>query len=88
MRTDSAALKTCMGDVAEVRLVSTALQAALDDGKKRELQGVIQSYFKDWLMTSGNMRQVYDLARMEREEAANATGASSDFNSMILQQSL
>ncbi len=34
------------------------LQAALDDGKKRELQGVIQSYFKDWLMTSGNMRQV------------------------------
>lgn len=33
-------------------------QAALDDGKKRDLQGVIQSYFKEWLMTSGNMRQV------------------------------
>ena len=31
---------------------------------------MIQSYFKDWLMTSGNMRQVYDLARMERDEAS------------------
>ena len=39
----------------------------LDDSKKRELQSVIQSHFKEWLLSSGNMRQVYDLARMERE---------------------
>ena len=45
-------------------------QAVLDDGRKRELQTVIQAHFKDWLHTSGNLRQVYDLARMEREDAA------------------
>lgn len=43
-------------------------QAVLDEAKKKELQSVIQSYFKEWLVQSGNMRQVYDLARMEREE--------------------
>ncbi len=51
-------------------------QAALDDGRKRELQAVIQSYFKDWLMGSGHMREVYDLARMEREDASAATAAA------------
>ena len=40
----------------------------LDDGRKRELQSVIQAYFKEWLTSTGTMRQVYDLARMEREE--------------------
>ena len=50
-------------------------QAALDDGRKRELQAVIQSYFKDWLMGSGHMREVYDLARMEREDAAGASSS-------------
>ena len=49
------------------------MQASLDDAKKRELQGVIQSYFKDWLMASGNMRQVYDPARMERDEASSSS---------------
>ena len=28
----------------------------------------IQAHFKDWLQQTGGMRQVYDLARMEREE--------------------
>eukprot|EP00884_Botryococcus_braunii_P002985 jgi/Botrbrau1/12688/Bobra.67_1s0052.1 len=32
-------------------------KAVLDDGKKKELQSVIQSYFKEWLVQSGNMRQ-------------------------------
>lgn len=40
----------------------------LDEAKKRELQTVIQAYFKEWLNSTGLMRQVYDLARMEREE--------------------
>ncbi|CAL8467086.1 g6622 [Coccomyxa elongata] len=57
--------------------------AALDDGKKRELQAVIQSYFKDWLMTSGNMRQVYDLARMEREEASTGTPAAQEHSNSM-----
>ena len=56
-------------------------QAALDDGRKRELQAVIQSYFKDWLMGSGHMREVYDLARMEREDAAGTSSSSSRANS-------
>lgn len=34
------------------------LQAVLDDTRKRELQSVIQSHFKEWLLSSGNMRQV------------------------------
>lgn len=54
------------------------MQASLDDAKKRELQGVIQSYFKDWLMASGNMRQVYDLARMERDEASGSSDAAAN----------
>ncbi|KAK9839640.1 hypothetical protein WJX81_002320 [Elliptochloris bilobata] len=41
--------------VAELRNAVKA--AALDDGRKRELQAVIQSYFKDWLMGSGHMRE-------------------------------
>ena len=57
------------------------MQAALDDGRKRELQAVIQSYFKDWLMGSGHMREVYDLARMEREDAAGSSSSSSRANS-------
>jgi hypothetical protein len=54
-----------------------AAQAALDDGRKRELQNVIQVYFKDWLMGSGHMREVYDLARMEREDAAAGSSSGS-----------
>lgn len=64
-------------------LVWGLLQAALDDAKKRELQAVIQSYFKDWLMTSGNMRQVYDLARMEREEASSSAPNALDSNNSL-----
>ena len=45
-------------------------QAVLDDNRKRELQTVIQAHFKEWLHSSGNLRQVYDLARMEREDVA------------------
>ena len=44
--------------------------AGLDNATKRDLQTVIQAHFKEWLVASGNMRQVYDLARMERGEGA------------------
>ncbi|CAL5225377.1 g8182 [Coccomyxa viridis] len=67
--------------VAAVSDLRNAVKAAsLDDAKKRELQGVIQSYFKDWLMASGNMRQVYDLARMERDEASSSPDAGANNN--------
>ena len=42
--------------------------AGLDESDKRELQATIQAYFKEWLLSSGSMRQVYDLARIERGE--------------------
>lgn len=51
-----------------VELRTAVKSAVLDEPKKRELQNVIQAYFKEWLLSSGNMRQVYDLARMERED--------------------
>ena len=41
-------------------------------GRRRELQAAIQAHFKDWLLTSGNMRQVYDLARIENGGVAGA----------------
>ncbi|DBB07821.1 TPA: hypothetical protein ACH3X3_009230 [Trebouxia sp. C0006] len=49
--------------------------AVLDDGRKRELQNVIQSHFKEWVVNSGNMRQVYDLARMERGDGVSTPHA-------------
>ena len=51
------------------------MQAVLDDGRKRELQNVIQSHFKEWVVNSGNMRQVYDLARMERGDGSSTPHA-------------
>lgn len=59
--------------------VPVALQAVLDDGRKKELQSVIQAHFKDWLVSSGNMRQVYDLARMERGDATPSAHSQPPF---------
>jgi TBCC domain-containing protein 1 len=44
--------------------------ARLDEHTKRELQATIQAHFKEWLLASGSMRQVYELARIERGESA------------------
>mmetsp|Transcript_707 Transcript_707/g.2084 ORF Transcript_707/g.2084 Transcript_707/m.2084 type:complete len:651 (+) Transcript_707:360-2312(+) len=56
--------------VASVADLRNAVKTAqLDDDRKRELQAVIQAHFKEWLLSSGNMRQVYDLARMERNDS-------------------
>ena len=44
--------------------------ARLDEHTKRELQATIQAHFKEWLLASGAMRQVYELARIERGESA------------------
>ena len=42
------------------------MQANLDEAKKRELMAAIQAHFKDWLTSSGSMRQIYDLAKVGR----------------------
>ena len=53
---------------AKVRRVSelqaAVREAALDEGRRRELQGAIQAHFREWLVASGNMRQIFDLSRL------------------------
>eukprot|EP00271_Cylindrocystis_brebissonii_P008808 TRINITY_DN23304_c0_g1_i1.p1 TRINITY_DN23304_c0_g1~~TRINITY_DN23304_c0_g1_i1.p1 ORF type:complete len:691 (-),score=144.94 TRINITY_DN23304_c0_g1_i1:1150-3222(-) len=48
-------------------LRQTLKTAVLEEGKKKELTNVIQAHFKDWLIASGNIRQVYDLSRFDRD---------------------
>jgi len=62
-----AALKKKVEAVADLR--SEVKSAVLEEPRKRDLQAVIQAHFKEWLVASGNMRQIYDLARLEREES-------------------
>ena len=62
----AAALEAKVRSVAQLR--GAVKDAALSDARRRELQGVIQAHFKDWLLHSGNMRQVFDLARQENGE--------------------
>mmetsp|Transcript_10007 Transcript_10007/g.36563 ORF Transcript_10007/g.36563 Transcript_10007/m.36563 type:complete len:519 (-) Transcript_10007:76-1632(-) len=59
------ALESKIQSVASLR--KKVKEANLDEDTKKELQNVIQSHFKDWLLSSGNMRQVFDLARIERD---------------------
>jgi len=48
-------------------LRQTLKTAVLEENKKKELTNVIQAHFKEWLLASGNIRQVYDLARLDRD---------------------
>lgn len=50
------------------------MQAALEEGRRRDLMAAIQASFKDWLQSTGSMRHVYDIARMERAEAGTGSG--------------
>jgi len=43
------------------------LELGLDEGKQKDLKAAIQVRFKDWLVASGNIRQVNDLIRIEQE---------------------
>jgi hypothetical protein len=40
--------------------------SSLDNQSKAEVQNVIQAYFKEWLRTTDNMREMHDLTRFER----------------------
>jgi TBCC domain-containing protein 1 len=64
-----AALDSKVSAVANLR--NALREARLDETTKRELQATIQAYFKEWLRTSGSMRQVYELARIERGESSS-----------------
>lgn len=67
--------------VASVADLRNAVKTAqLDDERKRELHSVIQAHFKEWLLSSGSMRQVYDLARMERDDPQREDGPSGSSN--------
>lgn len=58
------------GKIVRVANMRAAVKTSfLDSQCKQEVQAVIQAYFKDWLMSSNNIRQVYDLARLEREHS-------------------
>jgi hypothetical protein len=37
---------------------------------------VIQGYFREWLNASNNIRQVYDLSKLEQEEGGQGQGAA------------
>ncbi|KAK3278470.1 hypothetical protein CYMTET_13592 [Cymbomonas tetramitiformis] len=65
-QTYNLALESKVHAVQEMR--QAVAHAALDELRKKELQTAIQAYFKEWLVASGNMRQVFDLAHMERHE--------------------
>eukprot|EP00189_Rhodosorus_marinus_P007646 CAMPEP_0184752118 /NCGR_PEP_ID=MMETSP0315-20130426/43410_1 /TAXON_ID=101924 /ORGANISM="Rhodosorus marinus, Strain UTEX LB 2760" /LENGTH=478 /DNA_ID=CAMNT_0027231435 /DNA_START=318 /DNA_END=1754 /DNA_ORIENTATION=+ len=54
------------------KAVRTAQSKYTDDGKQegssgQDLQSVVQEYFRDWLITSGNLRQINDLVKLEEE---------------------
>jgi hypothetical protein len=46
----------------------------LTKDKERELNDAIQGYFKEWLVSSNLLRQIYDLSTLEKEEMAAAAG--------------
>ncbi|KAG2454002.1 hypothetical protein HYH02_001045 [Chlamydomonas schloesseri] len=52
-------------------------QAGLTKDKERDLNDAIQGYFKEWLVGSNLLRQIYDLSTLEKEELAAAAAATS-----------
>lgn len=65
-----AAVNKKIESVAKLR--AAVKSANLPEERKREVQNVIQSYFREWLNSSGKMRQIYDLARLEKDaDSAN-----------------
>jgi len=56
-------------------------QAIVDTSNRRALQVAIQGYFKDWLFSSGRIRQVYDLAKLEQQALGEQTNSNSSSKS-------
>eukprot|EP00164_Ancoracysta_twista_P002665 GFYU01003543.1.p1 GENE.GFYU01003543.1~~GFYU01003543.1.p1 ORF type:complete len:546 (-),score=72.71 GFYU01003543.1:47-1684(-) len=43
----------------------------MDDNTQKDLQQIIQNQFKEWLMTSGNLRQIQDLLHLDQQLSGN-----------------
>jgi hypothetical protein len=50
---------------AIIDLKEHLLRLRADDATQRDVQAVVEGQFKEWLATSGNIRQVYDLLRAQ-----------------------
>lgn len=50
-----------------IRSLQVAMQTDLTSDQKLELEEELNRGFRDWLVTSGNLRQVLDLVHMERQ---------------------
>ncbi|WIA21468.1 hypothetical protein OEZ85_000675 [Tetradesmus obliquus] len=68
-----AALQQQYAVVTELR--SRIRGSGLDEGRRNQLQGCIQSFFREWLHSSGAIRQVYDLSKLEGDEYGPAGGS-------------
>ncbi|KAA8491500.1 TBCC domain-containing protein 1 [Porphyridium purpureum] len=56
---------------AQAERDAAAAAAAGSDGAQShrggDIQAIVQEYFREWLVSSGNMRQIHDLVRLEQE---------------------
>lgn len=56
--------------ISRVSAMRTAAKASFMDSQgKQDVQNVIQAYFKEWLKSTNNLREVHDLTRLERAHA-------------------
>ena len=58
------AWKSRMAGIALVK--ETYKQAKLSTEQNQAFTSAVQSYFKEWLQHGGGMREVYDLAKVEK----------------------
>ncbi|KAF6253343.1 tubulin binding cofactor C-domain-containing protein [Scenedesmus sp. NREL 46B-D3] len=68
-----AALQQQCAVVSELR--SRIRGSGLDEARRNTLQGCIQSFFREWLHSSGAIRQVYDLSKLEGDEYGPGGGS-------------
>eukprot|EP00210_Caulerpa_lentillifera_P000828 g801.t1 len=63
-------------------LQESVAKAIADLNHRRDIQVAIQNYFKEWLMKTGKIRQVYDLAKLEQQMISDSKNENPD--SLIL----
>lgn len=60
------ALQAKYGNVSNMK--AKIKSAVLDEGRRKELQSVIQSYFREWLSTRPELRHIHDLSKLTDAE--------------------
>ena len=45
----------------------------LDEARRRDIECALQAKFKEWLISSGNLRQVSELIQLERASSPTRT---------------